>query len=185
MVHEEFESLLTKWPLSISVHFNSIKATSTILINTSIFTLLHLKLFEISVSLSCNHLTNLFASPCLQSVSSEALGGVMKTAVVNTGPPSTTGLTTVTVNPGSLAAGSLTQAAVAPQAATHQTTKYVVVSAPNQPTIKTEIKEEPDTQPMDLTWSIFTHFFILFIHLRLYCRFYSKFTYQRDFSLSI
>ncbi|XP_050734254.1 transcription initiation factor TFIID subunit 6-like [Eriocheir sinensis] len=86
-----------------------------------------------------------------QSVSSEAIGGVMKTAVVNTGPPSSTGLTTVTVNPGSLAAGSLTQAAVAPQAAAHQTTKYVVVSAPNQPTIKTEIKEEPDTQPMDLT----------------------------------
>lgn len=76
----------------------------------------------------------------------------MKTAVVNTGAPCTTGLTTVTVNPGSLAAGSLSQATVAPQATTHQTTKYVVVSAPNQPSIKTEIKEEPDTQqPMDLT----------------------------------
>ncbi|KAK4319983.1 hypothetical protein Pmani_009125 [Petrolisthes manimaculis] len=93
-----------------------------------------------------------------QSVTTESMGGVMKTAVVNAGGPcGSAGLTTVTVNPNSLPAGSLSQATLAATTAIshHQATKYVVVSAPNQPQIKTEIKEEvveaPPTQPMDLT----------------------------------
>lgn len=85
------------------------------------------------------------------------MGGMMKTAMVNQGGPCPTGLTTVAVNPGSLPAGSLSQAslatsAIAQQNSAPQTTKYVVVTAPNQVTIKTEIKEEVETpQPMDLT----------------------------------
>ncbi|XP_047498027.1 transcription initiation factor TFIID subunit 6-like isoform X1 [Penaeus chinensis] len=92
-----------------------------------------------------------------QSATTEAMGGVMKTAVVNAGG---TGLTTVTVNPSSLPAGSLSQnalttSALTSQSSTQQTTKYVVVTGPNQGTIKTEIKQETDLnqpqQPMDLT----------------------------------
>lgn len=93
----------------------------------------------------------------IQSVTTETVGGVMKTAVVNASGPCSTGLTTVTVNPGSLPAGSLSQAtiastAIAQQTAAHQPTKFVVVSAPNQVPIKTEIKEEVENpQPLDLT----------------------------------
>lgn len=85
------------------------------------------------------------------------MGRVMKTAVVNAGGA---GLTTVTVNPNSLPAGSLSQnalttSALTSQSSTQQTTKYVVVTGPNQGTIKTEIKQESDLnqpqQPMDLT----------------------------------
>lgn len=96
-----------------------------------------------------------------QSVTTETMGGVVKTAVVNAGASGASSLTTVTVNPSPFPAGpiatSLSQAALASsaisQAAAQKPTKYVVVTGSNG-AIKTEIKEEAEPspqQPTDLT----------------------------------
>ncbi|XP_066966846.1 transcription initiation factor TFIID subunit 6-like [Macrobrachium rosenbergii] len=85
-----------------------------------------------------------------QSVTTETMGGVVKTAVVNAGGE-------LLVFPAGPIATSLSQAALASsaisQAAAQKPTKYVVVTGSNG-AIKTEIKEEAEPspqQPTDLT----------------------------------
>ncbi|KAK7071035.1 Transcription initiation factor TFIID subunit 6 [Halocaridina rubra] len=95
-----------------------------------------------------------------QTVTTETVGGVVKTSVVSAGSSGASNLTTVTVNPSTLGgsiAGQISQAALASstisQGGSQKPTKYLVVTGSNGP-IKTEVKEEtePNLQPpMDIS----------------------------------
>ncbi|XP_064119289.1 transcription initiation factor TFIID subunit 6-like isoform X2 [Macrobrachium nipponense] len=83
-----------------------------------------------------------------QCVTTETMGGVVKTAVVNTGPsPFPAGPMATSLSQAALASSAISQAAA------QKPTKYVVVTGSNG-AIKTEIKEEAEPspqQPTDLT----------------------------------